>query len=322
MGFRFSVKTPISVLILTRDEAANITTCLESVAWAGEIFVVDSGSKDRTVEIARAFGAMTYEHFFEGYARQRNWALENLPFSHEWVLMLDADERIPAPLADEIARVVSSDEHGYAGFHLRYRHIFLGRFLRYGGLYPTWLLRLYKRRQVRFEDRPMNEHVILEGKAGYLSPPFDHQDFRPLRHWISKHNRYAELEAEEYVQERFGGGYRDSIPARLGGSQAERKRWIKLRVWNRLPVLLRPFLLFFRNYFLKSGFLDGKAGFIYHVLWSFWYPFLIGVKIVERQTAFQTQPATQSRKAEKSEKDGFGRIPEGAGLARPSHTIS
>jgi len=168
----------------------------------------------------------------------------------------------------------------------------------------------------------MNEHVILDGKASYLLPPFDHLGRRPLCHWISKHHRYAELEAEEYLREKFGGGYRDSIPARLGGSQAERKRWIKLRVWNRLPVLWRPFLLFFRNYFLKAGFLDGKAGFIYHVLWSFWYPFLIGVKIVERQMAYQTRLPNRSRKAVESEREGFVRILEGLARVFYSRTTS
>jgi glycosyltransferase involved in cell wall biosynthesis len=228
-------------------------------------------------------GAQVYLHRFEGYAQQRNWALENLPFSHDWVLMLDADERVPPALAEEVTQAIRSDGHGHAGFYLKYRHIFLGRFLRHGGLYPTWLLRLYKRQLVRFEERPMNEHVILQGRAGYLSQPFVHQDLRPLSDWVAKHNRYADLEAEEYLRERFKGGYQDSMRAHFWGKQAERKRWIKLHVWNRLPLLLRPFLFFFRNYFLKGGFLDGREGFIYHVLWSFWVRFLIDVKIIERE---------------------------------------
>ena len=173
--------------------------------------------------------------------------------------MLDADERIPSALAEEIAQAIRNDGHGHAGFFLNRRHIFLGRFLRHGGLYPTWLLRLFKRHLVKVEERPMNEHVILEGRAGYLSQPFDHQDLRPLSDWVAKHNRYADLEADEYLRERFLGGYQDSIPARFWGEQAERKRWIKLRVWNRLPLLLRPFLFFFRNYFLKGRFSGRQA---------------------------------------------------------------
>jgi glycosyltransferase involved in cell wall biosynthesis len=274
---------PVSVLILTHNEELNVADCLESVQWAAEVFVVDSLSSDRTVEISTALGARVYPHPFEGFADQRNWAIENLRFAHEWILMLDADERVPAALAEEIREVVAQDGHPYSGFYIARKFFFLGRWLKHGGLYPTWLLRLFKRGAARVEERPLNEHVILEGAAGYLTHPFEHRDQRPLSGWISKHNRYADLEAEEYLREKYQGGFESSIRPSLSGSQAERKRWTKLRVWNRLPLLVRPFLFFFRNYFLKGGFLDGREGFMYHILWSFWVRFLIDVKIVERQ---------------------------------------
>jgi glycosyltransferase involved in cell wall biosynthesis len=277
------MNVPVSCLILTRNEEMNIAGCLESVGWAGEVFVVDSLSTDGTAEIAESLGAKVYPHRFEGYTSQRNWALENLPFSHDWVLMLDADELIPQALAAEISRLVADNHQGPAGYYIKRRFFFLGRWLKHGGLYPTWILRLFRRQCARVEDRPLNEHVIVEGRAGYLTQPFDHKDNRPLSDWIAKHDRYADLEAEEYLREKFGAGYQDSIPARVRGTQAERKRWIKLRVWNRLPLLVRPCLFFFRNYILKGGFLDGREGLIYHVLWSFWVRFLIDVKIVERQ---------------------------------------
>jgi glycosyltransferase involved in cell wall biosynthesis len=273
----------VSVLVITRNEEPNIAACLDSLRWAHQVFVVDALSTDRTVEIAKAMDAQVYSHPFEGYARQRNWALQNLPFSGEWVLMLDADERVPNALADEIARVLGRDDAGRAGYYIKRRFFFLGCWLKHGGVYPTWLLRLFKRNRVRMEERPMNEHAVLDGEAGYLQNPFDHCDNRPLSDWIAKHDRYAELEAEEYLRERFGHGYQDCIRARFWGTQEERKRWIKLHAWNRTPLLLRPFLLFLRNYILKAGFLDGKAGFIYHVLWSFWYQFLISAKIIEKQ---------------------------------------
>lgn len=274
-------KAPLSVLVLTRNEEANIADCLESVGWAGEVFVVDSHSSDCTVEIAERRGAKVCAHRFRGYAAQRNWALEHLPFSNDWVLMLDADERVPAALATEIVRVVSDLSNGPAGFYLKFRHIFLGRWLKHGGLYPAWVLRFFRRQRVRFEERPLNEHAILDGPAGYLQQPFDHQDRKPLADWVARHNRYAGLEAEEFLQETLAGGYDSSISIRFRGSQAEKKRWIKLKIWNRLPLLLRPFLFFFRNYFLKLGFLDGRPGFVYHVLWSFWYPFLVSARILE-----------------------------------------
>ena len=276
-------KVALDVLILTRNEEKNIGDCLRSVAWAQEIFVVDSGSTDRTGEIAESLGARVFAHPFNGYANQRNWALDHLPFSNEWLLMLDADERVPAALATEIVAVVRNDGNTYAGFYLSLRLIFLGRWLKHGGLYPTWIFRLFKRQGVRFEERPVNEHAIFQGAAGYLRSSFDHCDSRPLSDWIAKHNRYTDLEADEYLHEKSRGGYPTAIAPDWWGSQAERKRWIKLRLWNRLPPLVRPFLFFCRNYLLKRGFLDGWQGFVYHVLWSFWVRFLIDAKIVERQ---------------------------------------
>ncbi|PYV28863.1 MAG: glycosyl transferase family 2 [Acidobacteria bacterium] len=277
-------RAPVSVLVLTRNEEANIAECLESLRWAAEVLVVDSLSTDRTAEIAEALGAKVCPHAFAGYADQRNWALQNLPFAHDWVLMIDADERIPGALAHEIRKAVSRSNDTYSGFYISRRLFFMGRWLRHGGLYPTWLLRLFKRQLARVEERPVNEHVIVNGRVGYLGQPLDHVDRRPLSDWVAKQNRYAGLQAAEYLREKSRKGFESSIRASLRGSQAERKRWIKLHVWNRLPLLVRPFLFFARNYFLKAGFLDGRAGFIYHVLWSFWVKFLIDVKVIERQS--------------------------------------
>lgn len=286
-----SMKAPVSVLVLTRNEEANIAACLESVNWAREVFVVDSLSTDRTVEICTSLGAQVYSHSFEGYAAQRNWALDHLPFSTDWVLMLDADEVATPALAEEICTVVRSGNPECAGYYIKRRFFLLGTWLKHGGLYPTWILRLFKHRHVRFEERPMNEHAIVDGREGYLTRPFDHRDKKPLSDWIAKHNRYADLEAEEFMQETLAGGYDSSIRTRFWGTQAEKKRWIKLKIWNRLPLLGRPVLFFVRNYFLKLGFLDGRAGLIYHVLWSFWYPFLISAKILEKQ-ATARQPVS------------------------------
>ncbi|MBI1983611.1 MAG: glycosyltransferase family 2 protein [Acidobacteria bacterium] len=277
------MKTPLSVLILTRDEAANIAACLESLRWADEVFVVDSLSRDRTVEIAKGLGARVYPHPFEGFAKQRNWALDNLPFAHEWVLALDADEQVPPALAEEISRTLRDPQAAHTGYYLKRRIIFQGRRLHHGGLYPVWILRLFRREAGRFEDRPMNEHVVLRGAAGYLKHPFDHRSCPSLSDWIAKHNTYADLMAEEYECETSGAGYRDSIPASLWGGQVERKRWMKLHFWNRFPLLGRAFLNFARNYIIRGGFLDGRPGFIFHVLWSFWFPFLIDAKILERR---------------------------------------
>ena len=274
-------KTPVSVLVLTYNEEVNIVACLESVGWASEVFVVDSFSTDRTVELAESLGASVCQHSFETCAAQWNWALDNLPFANDWVLVLDADERVPRSLADEIAQVLNDPSQRSAGYWMKRRFFFGGKWLRHGGLYPTWIVRLFRRSAGRFGRHGISEHLVLEGSAGYLRDPFDHCDRKPLSEWIQKHDRYAGLEAEEYVRRRSGADQVWSIRARLSGSQAERKLWIKLQLWNRVPLLVRPFLFFIRNYFLKLGFLDGRAGLIYHVLWSFWYPFLISARILE-----------------------------------------
>jgi glycosyltransferase involved in cell wall biosynthesis len=278
----------VSALVLTFNEEANIAACLESLQWASEVFVVDSFSTDSTVEIAESTGARVYQHAFENCAAQWNWALENLPFSSEWVLVVDADERIPKPLAREIIRIVSNPDQECSGFYLKRRLWFIGRWLRHGGLYPTWIMRLFKRSAGRFGRYGVSEHFILKGRAGYLQSPFEHCNDKPLSDWIQKHDRYAELEAREYVRGELATSRASSIAARFWGNQAERKQWIKLRLWNRLPLLVRPFLFFFRNYILKGGFLDGGEGFIYHVLWSFWARFLIDVKILEMRAKVGT----------------------------------
>jgi glycosyltransferase involved in cell wall biosynthesis len=277
------LKTPVSVLVLTRNEEANIAACLESVDWASEVFVVDSFSTDRTVELAERLGARIYQHPFETCAAQWNWALDNIPFANDWVLVLDADERIPQALAGEIAAVVNGARQDCTGYYVKWRFFFFGKWLKHGGLYPTWVVRLFRRSAGRFGRHGISEHLILDGKRGYLQTAFDHCDNKPLSDWIQKHNRYAGFEAEQYVREQFGRTEARSIQGRFWGTQRERKQWIKLKVWNRLPLLLRPFLFFFRNYFLKLGFLDGRAGFIYHVLWSFWFPFLVSARILEKQ---------------------------------------
>lgn len=277
-------RVPVSVLVITHNEEANIRACLQSVSWAGEVFVVDSGSTDRTVELARHLGACVWLHPFETYAKQRNYALDHLPFSHDWVLALDADERVPSALAKQITKAVSAPDPGIVGYYLNRRLIFLGQRLDHGGVYPTWILRLFRRDCGRFELRILNEHIILQGRAGCLSEPFEHVDAHPLSHWIRKHNHYAALQADEYFcgQPQAAG---KSLEPRLLGSQAARKRWIRSRIWNHLPLLLRPFLLFLRNYVVNLGFLDGKAGLIYHVLWSFWYPFLTDTMVLEKRRA-------------------------------------
>lgn len=268
----------LSVIILTYNEEANIAQALDSVAgWARSIFVVDSFSTDRTVDIARRYPCTVVQHAFEDYAKQRNFALRSLPIESEWVFFLDADEWMPQALKDEITSIIA--RHPIEnGFFVKWRLMWMGRWIR-RGYYPTWILRLARHHKVRCEDRSINEHLIVEGPLGRLQNDFIHEDRKGITAWIAKHNAYATAEAKELLRRRTEGY--GEIPSRLSGSQAERKRWIRKNIWERLPPLIRPFFYFGYRYFLKGGFLDGKPAFIYHFLHALWFPMLIDVKYLE-----------------------------------------
>ncbi len=269
----------LAVIILTYNEEANIAQALDSVAgWADECHVLDSLSTDRTVEIARQYGARISQNKFVDYARQRNHALDYLPIRSEWVLFLDADEWLPDAIKQEISTLIaiSPEENG---FYIAWRLIWMGRWIR-RGYYPTWILRLFRYGKGRCEDRAVNEHLIVDGATGRLRNDFIHEDRKGVTDWIAKHNGYATREALELFNTRAASNYQE-IDARLFGTQAQRKRWLRYKVWNRLPPLIRPLFYFFYRYILAGGFLDGREAFIYHFLQGLWFPILIDVKYLE-----------------------------------------
>lgn len=269
----------LAVIILTYNEEDNIAQALDSVAgWANEIFILDSLSTDRTLEIARQYGCHIAQNKFENYAKQRNYALGHLPIRSEWVLFLDADEWLPEALKQEISTLITTSPEEN-GFYINRRLIWMGRWIR-RGYYPSWILRLFRHGKGRCEDRAVNEHLIVEGKTGQLRNDFMHEDRKGVTDWIAKHNGYATREAQELLNTRVTPDYRE-IDARLFGTQAQRKRWLRYKVWNRLPPLIRPFFYFFYRYIWAGGFLDGKAAFVFHFLQALWYPLLIDVKYLE-----------------------------------------
>jgi len=286
----------VAVVILTYNEEVNLAQALDSVVgWADEIFILDSMSTDRTVAIAERYGCHIVQHPFEDYAKQRNYALDSLPIRSRWVLFLDADEWLPAALKEEISAVLASDP-SENGFYLKRRLMWMGRWIR-RGYYPTWILRLFRYGKGRCEDRAVNEHLIVEGAIGHLQNDFMHEDRKSLTDWIAKHNGYATREAQELFNTRSAPGYQE-IDARLFGSQEERGRWVRYRIWNRLPPLMRPFLYGFYRYVLAGGFLDGKEAFIYHFLHAVWYRFLIDTKYLElKQARLQASQNDDPRRA-------------------------
>ncbi|MFL9451826.1 MULTISPECIES: glycosyltransferase family 2 protein [Nostocales] len=282
-----SSKIPVSVLIPAKNEQANLPACLTSVQRADEVFVVDSQSSDKSVEISQNYGANVVQFSFNGrWPKKKNWSLENLPFRNEWVLIVDCDERIPPELWDEIAQAIENPE--FNGYYLNRRVYFLGTWIRHGGKYPDWNLRLFKHKKGRYEnlntedipntgDNEVHEHVILDGKVGYLKHDMLHEDFRDLFHWIERHNRYSNWEARVYHNLLEGKDDNGTIGASLFGDAVKRKRFLK-KVWVRLPF--KPLLRFVLFYIIQRGFLDGRAGYIYGRLLS-QYEYQIGVKLYE-----------------------------------------
>ncbi len=247
----------LDVLIQTHNEELNLPHTLKSVAgWVNRIFVVDSGSSDATCEIARSFGAVVIPKAWEGYAKQKNWALDHLPFESPWVLILDADESVSPPLKQEILSIVERPVQNVsqAGFFLNRVTVFMGREIRHCAYFPAWNLRLFKHGRARYEERDVHEHMIVQGPTANLRHLLIHEDRRGLEHFIAKHNRYSTLEAIEIYRhrERWPGFWR------FLNNRVARRRYIKYCV---APKLALPwFFRFVYMYFIRGGILDRRAG--------------------------------------------------------------
>jgi glycosyltransferase involved in cell wall biosynthesis len=286
----------LSVVILTFNEEHNLPVCLASLeALDTEVFVVDSGSTDRTVEIAGAAGCRVVEHPFENYARQRNWAFDSLPITTPWTLCLDADERLTPELVAEIPEILTLPEVPYAGYMLRKRTIFMGRWLRHGGQYPAWHLRLFRSGRGRCEDRLYDQHFLVDGPVGKLEHDYVDVLTSDLGTFVARHNRWAELEAREILAQASEAAPRGTVQARFGGTAIERRRFFRTRVYQRFPLFLRPFLFWFYGYVLRLGFLDGTEGLVFHTLQRFWFRFLVDAKIWELQRAARTGARRSAR---------------------------
>lgn len=280
-------KIPVSVLIPAKNEEANLPACLTNLVRADEVFVVDSQSSDRSIEIAESYGAKVVQFQFNGrWPKKKNWSLDNLPFRNEWVLIVDCDERITPELWDEIAIAIQNPD--FNGYYINRKVFFLGKWIRYGGKYPDWNLRLFRHQKGRYEnlhteeirntgDNEVHEHVVLDGNVGYLKQDMLHEDFRDLYHWIERHNRYSNWEARVYLNLLTGQSEQGTIGANLFGDSVQRKRFLK-NIWVRLPF--KPTLRFILFYILRLGFLDGRAGYVYGRLLS-QYEYQIGVKLYE-----------------------------------------
>jgi glycosyltransferase involved in cell wall biosynthesis len=272
---------PISVIILTYNEEKNIEECLKSVyGWVEEIFIIDSYSTDKTLEIAKKYTDKIYQHPFENYAKQFNWALENLPIKTEWIMRLDADEFVTQELKNELIDTIPNIDKEITGLYVKRRIYFFDRWMK--GIYPIWVLRIWRYGKGYCEERWMDEHIkITEGKVYFLKNDIVDNNKKNLHWWIGKHNSYATREAIDILNLKYKFLKYDNVEPKLFGTQEQRKRWLKENFYAKMPLFIRPFLYFIYRYFLKFGFFDGKEGLIWHFLQGFWYRFLVDAKIYE-----------------------------------------
>lgn len=275
-------KVPLSVFIPIKNEAANLPRCLASVRWAAEIFVVDSQSTDESQKIAEESGARVVQFEFNGtWPKKKNWALENLPFQHEWVFILDADEVLPPEAEGEFRAIVSDPTHARAGYWINRRFMFMGKWLRHA-YYPNWNLRLFKHRLGRYEkltdvdtqsgDNEVHEHVVVAGETGHLQSEMDHYAFPSVGVFVEKHNRYSNWEARVALDR-----YLRSSSGQLQSEQVGIRRRLK-QLSQSLPC--RGLLRFLYVYFWQRGVLDGWEGYYFARLHGF-YEFLSVAKTYE-----------------------------------------
>lgn len=258
------LKLPVSVIVATRNEEKNLPRCLEALRGVGEVNVIDSGSTDATVEIARSYGAQVVQFQYRGgWPKKRQWAIENLPLTFDWIFLVDADEALTPELAEEIRQAIQNPDIN--GYFISLRMYFLGRLLRHGGA-GFWKLALFRKGKGGYEcrlkdqdasmaDMEIHEHVVVDGPTARLKNPLEHHNVESLSRYIRKHDEYSNWEAKVWVE----GEATDIKPA-FWGTQAQRRRWLKTK-FLRLPCA--PVWFFFFKYVLGLGFLDGVPGLIY-----------------------------------------------------------
>ena len=281
------MSTRIAAIILTYNEEKHITRCILSLsALVDEVFVVDSFSTDRTIALAEKLGARVFRNPFTNQAVQFNWALKNCPIESDWIIRIDADEYIRHTTKTDLRQYLAARAANINGIIISRQIVFMGKPLLHGGWYPKWNLRIFRKGMAECENRWMDEHlVLLQGKAEYLKLDFVDENLNDLTWWTQKHNNYASREAADYflqLEQLYG---EDAVKTNLFGSDAERKRWLKNK-YLAFPLFVRPVLNFAYRYFFRLGFLDGKAGLIWHVLQGFWYRYLVDAKIFELRRRF------------------------------------
>jgi glycosyltransferase involved in cell wall biosynthesis len=287
-------KLPITAIVMTLNESRNLEACLASVhEHVAQILIVDSFSGDDTLHIARRYTQDIVQNKWVSYAAQYRWAVERPEITQPWLLRLDADERW-TPEGFRELRAIMEREPDVNGIYVKMKIFFMGRWIKHGGFYPNYFLRVYRRDKGRLENRWMDEHIQVDGRTftstiDVIEANYDRQSNLSL--FTQKHNGYSTREAVDLLLLRA----RPAGDTNLGQnwrSKTERKRWLKEHIYARAPLFLRPTAYFFYRYLLQAGFLDGPEGFVFHSLQALWYRFLVDAKIyqIEKLAAQEGRP--------------------------------
>lgn len=274
----------ITAIILTFNEEKNIAECINSIkSVVKRIVVVDSYSTDNTLNIARELGAEVFQHEFFSQSQQFVWATENINIDSKWIFRIDADERLTEKSASELTALVKEhDDDDVNGIVVRFEVNFMGKRLCHGGIYPFKKLLVYKSGKGHMEPRNMDEHIVLdEGKSVEMKSDSIHKDYKGLYEWIDKHNKYSSREVLDYIQNK------NNDEDKHLNKSAKFKRFIKFKIYYKLPMGFRAKLYYWYRYYLKFGFLDGKEGKIFAFLQAYWYRFLVDAKIYEERLSLK-----------------------------------
>lgn len=276
----------LTVVILTYNEEIHIERCIRSLfPIASKIFIVDSFSTDRTVEIAKSLGAVVEQRKWENYADQFQWGLDNCGAEAEWVMRIDADEYLEPGLQQELVRIFPNIGVQIKGIYIRRKVFFYGKWIRYGGFYPHTLMRIWRNGKGRIEQRWMDEHIVLlpDAKTIMVKEHLVDDNLKGITFWINKHNSYASREMVDLLNNKYALLEKDESLKAIDDPQAKWKRLMKDKVYSNLPVGLRAAVYFFYRYFFRLGFLDGSKGFLWHFMQGFWYRLLVDIKIMEME---------------------------------------
>jgi hypothetical protein len=268
---------PITAVIITKNEELHIRRLLRNINGIfNEIVILDSFSEDRTGDIALEYNVKFIKNKFKNFGDQRNVAMKSSEVTNKWVFFIDADEIVDDDLITEL-RLIFTGKITHDGFYINRKFIFMNKWIKYGGYYPIYLLRLVNKEKTNCTGI-INEHLQIDGKTtkiknGHL---IDH-NLNNFQYWVNKHNNYSDLESIEF--------FTKSITFNTSpiSSQAGFKNYIKIKIYNNIPLFFRPFAYFFYRFFLKLGFLDGYKGFIYHTCQGFIFWFFVDVKIYEKK---------------------------------------